>query len=89
MIPLSIHLDGDGCWPDLAGAGDRMIRAQLNAIARLPMGMGSGKSSIAVRIDLPDGRVVIAETSLVLLRSALRAIEVREEMEASAQVKPS
>lgn len=82
MIPLDIHLQGDNCWPDLHGAGDKVIHAQLRAIARFPMGMQSGKSAICVRIDLPDGRAVLAQTSLDLLRGAMLAIEAREKMEA-------
>jgi hypothetical protein len=35
--------------------------------------MASGKPSVMLRIDLPDGRVVLAETSLRLFAAAAHA----------------
>lgn len=46
-------------------------------LAVLSGGMQSGKPSIMLRIDLPDGRTVMAETSWRLLRSACDAISAR------------
>lgn len=50
-------------------------------VARLSGGMVSGKSSVGIRIDLPDGRVVIAETSLALFTDVARLLAIRDEME--------
>jgi hypothetical protein len=44
------------------------------AVAALESGMVSGAASIAIRIDLPDGQVVIAETSLAAWIAATCAI---------------
>ena len=77
MLKLVVHLDGDNCWPDLkdkVGTPD-YIFTKIVSIARLPAGMQSGLSSVSVRIDLPDGKVVVAETSLALLRNAVLAFE--------------
>lgn len=41
------------------------------------MGMRSGRTSVALRLDLPDGRTLIAETSLGLLLGAAKAFEAR------------
>jgi hypothetical protein len=82
---LDLRLDGDRAWPELKDLGDRLILAKLHGMARLAMGTSMGKSSIALRIDLPDGRTVIAETTLNLLRTAMRAIEAREDMESQQQ----
>ena len=80
MPDLSIHLFGDNAWPDLA---DKMVHHVTDSmqIARLPGGMKSGKTSVALRIDLPNGQVVVAETSLALLSNAVHAIEAREREE--------
>lgn len=42
-------------------------------IGLLPFGMESGKHSIALKIPLPDGKIVLAETSFILLVQATRA----------------
>jgi hypothetical protein len=39
--------------------------------------MQSGKPSVCFRIDLPDGRVVLAETSALLFCRAAEAIVAR------------
>jgi hypothetical protein len=71
MPALDIILHGDGCWPDLKEHPDRVIHLNNVAMAALPGGMTSGQTSVSIRIDLPDGRVVIAETSLALLGTAV------------------
>ena len=81
MPQLSIHVDGDACWPDLALGPDldldMILHGELVSIAALPGGMASGKVSVTVRITLDDGRTVLAETSLALLHMALSAFVAR------------
>lgn len=84
MLKMSISLDGDGCWPDLKGEkAEKLI--WLNdgsmSVALLKGGMQSGNHSVAVRLDLPDGRVVVAETSLALFTSAADAMRTRARMD--------
>jgi len=76
MIGLSVILNGDNAWPDLKdkpiihlGSGGPMIQ-----VAVLEGGMASGLPSVAIRLDLPDGQVVIAETSARLFCTAAKAI---------------
>lgn len=77
MIALSIHLDGENCWPDLKDAGDRVIHLSNDApaiqLAALEKGMTSGRTSLCIRIDLPDGKIVMAETTLRLFLTAAAA----------------
>lgn len=87
MPSLQIHLDGDGCWPDLASlkaAGKLEWDNVPVEIALLKGGMQSGKASVAMRFNFPDGRVFICETSADLFVTAGKSIEVR----ASDQFKP-
>lgn len=81
MPVLNIKLDGDQCWPDLAAKRERgeLIQTETISVALLPGGMSSGKASVAIRIELPDGRTVIAQTSLELFDSAARAFRGRLE----------
>ncbi len=65
MIVMNVILDGDGCWPDLRDK--KIIRAVGLQVAALRRGTKGGSPSVAFRIDLEDGRTVIAETSLKLL----------------------
>lgn len=79
MIAMTIILDGDNAWPDLK---DKEIIHLANGarpvqVAVLPGGLRSGRPSVALRLDLPDGRVVVAETTARLFVSAARAISAR------------
>lgn len=79
MPGINLQLDGDNCWPELRGkiGTDAVIEANDLAIAFLPHGMTSGEPSLTLRIDLPDGRVVLTQTSLQIFTSAVRAFEAR------------
>lgn len=48
-------------------------------VAILEGGMRSGGTSIALRLDLPDGKAVIAETSAALWEGVARAIRGAED----------
>lgn len=83
---LTIHLNGDGCWPDLPQlmAEDRLIDLMAVEgtpppieVAALPGGVQSGRVSVSIRLNLPDGRVVITETTFRLLKQFVRAVEAR------------
>lgn len=90
MAVMHVILDGDGCWPDLVADGETLKSAASGKpvihlgqgapaiqVAALPGGMTSGRTSVTFRLDLPDGTVVLAETSLLLFLTAARAF--REE----------
>lgn len=79
MPELKVILDGDGCWPDFAEKLKLglLIETQVGALAYLPAGMVGGNPSVAFRVDLPDGRVVFAETSLKLLGVAVDAMRAK------------
>ena len=78
MPEMIINLSGDGCWPDLKEKGfieaDPKKPIQLGA---LPAGMGSGRPSVSIRMDLPDGTVVIGQTSVALFQMASAALTGR------------
>lgn len=48
-------------------------------VIRIPRGMQSGKSSVMLRLDLPDGRTVLAETSMALFLTAAQAFAAKEQ----------
>jgi hypothetical protein len=82
MIPMEINLDGDKAWPDLADKpADAVV--QLDAergaikIAVLDGGTASGRPSVMLRFELPDGRTVLAETTARLFCTAGRMITAR------------
>lgn len=74
MPALTIITNGDNCWPELRKKG--FIVGQWTGLARLPNGTVQGNPTVTVRIELPDGQTVLAETTLALLSSAIRAFEV-------------
>lgn len=81
MISIRILLDGDRSMPDLAPGDERIIHLGNDAppmwLTALAGGMTSGKPSVMIRLDLPDGRIVMAETSLSLLLAAADAFRGR------------
>lgn len=82
---LTIHLEGDGVWPDLQDKRDKIIHIGNGGhmeVAGLRGGMTSGRPSVMFRIDLPDGRVVMAETTMRLFLMAARAFDIRYGAEA-------
>jgi hypothetical protein len=72
MPGMKIILDGDNCWPDLKEKGFVELEQDLE-IAMLQSGMASGAPSVSMRFELPDGRTMLAQTSLKLFLSAARA----------------
>ena len=85
MQAITLILEGDGAWPDLpeikeAGKLTYLTDRDTNwsiSMAALKEGMASGKTSLAIRIDKPDGEVVLVETSLTLMDNAIRALRIK------------
>lgn len=80
MPSIDLRLDQDGCWPDVGvkqQAGLLKTSETPIGMALLLAGMKDGRPSVSLRIDLPDGQLVLAQTSLRLLSSAVRAMEVK------------
>jgi hypothetical protein len=81
MLHMTIDLNGDNIWPDLrtkefvhlrghdGSSGESRIQ-----VAVLDGGMKGGLPSVAIRLDLPDGKTVVAETSARLFCTAARVI---------------
>ena len=76
MTIIRVILEGDGAFKDLQGREDSVIHCIGEfTVAALTGGMQSGRPSLMLRIDLPDGRVVLQETSLgawIMTTAALR-----------------
>lgn len=83
MPHLRIILTGDEAFEDLKDHMENVTHLQnpSMAMARLTKGMISGKSAVAIRINLPDGKVLIAETSMDLFLAAANVFEARERAE--------
>ena len=77
MTTLRLDLNGDNCWPE--GRFNDIIRVPPEnlALATLDAGMASGRPSLAIRVDLPDGKVVFVETSVKLFLVAAAAIRAK------------
>lgn len=77
MARIELHLNGDGCWPDLVGldeVGNAYYTTKPLELAVLKGGMNSGAPSVTVRVNLESGAAVLVETSLKLLVLAVRAM---------------
>lgn len=74
MTELPIIFD-EPAWPDVQGKF--VLTSEDMAMAVLESGMASGRPSVAIRVNLQDGQVVIAQTSARLFAAAARAIMAR------------
>lgn len=83
---------GDGAWPDLAekdAAGKLHHVKEEMQLSFLTGGMTSGAASVALRLDLPNGDTVLAETSAKLFLLAADALRARLEAEEARLKKPA
>lgn len=76
MPTLSIQMNGDNCWPDLKEKPFIHTRQPME-VAVLNGGMDSGLPSVALRIQLDDGTIILAETSAKLFCTAGRMFEAK------------
>ncbi len=79
MLTFHTLLEPAEHWPDLL---DKEViylgnEASPIEIMAMPGGMASGRTSISMRLDLPDGRVVIVETALYELAKAVQQLQAR------------
>lgn len=82
MNSIALHLDGaDPIKKRIAGA--RVIHVADAAIdmALLKAGTVAGRHSIAIAIPLPDGQVLLFETTAALFVNAASAFQARIEMD--------
>lgn len=79
MVAMSINLNGDNAWPDLKNNPNliNVPEATPIAVAVLDGGMASGRPSVAFRIDLPDGKIILFQTSARLYCSLAKTIEAK------------
>lgn len=72
---ITIHLDGDACWPDLTSKEHR--HGKIVSVATLPDGTSGGRPSIMIRAELDDGSIVLIETTLRLFNACAAAFRGR------------
>lgn len=82
MPSMNVRLDGDGCWPELPEKHKRGMLIDLMddgtpiQFALLKKAMKSGKSSVTMRVDLPDGRTVLTQTSMDLFENGAKILMI-------------
>lgn len=76
---IHVLLDGDGAFEDLQGKETQVIHLADKpfTVAALAQGTTSGNPSVVIRIDLPDGRVVLQETTAKLWLTVAAALRGR------------
>ena len=78
MLTMEIRLEGDGAFSDLdAFEIIHLADSSVIRVAALKGGMASGAASVAFGFPLPDGKYVIAETSLALFLTAADSFRQR------------
>lgn len=78
MNAINLNLEGDGAFQHFAGRETiHLGEGTVLYLAGLEGGMRSGAPSVMLAFELPDGRVVVAETSLRLLLTAADALRAR------------
>jgi len=74
MPGLKIILEGEG---SLQGLREHIVEGVVTHVIALGDGMASGKPSVGIVIQMPDGRAVFGQTSMVLFLSAADAFRAR------------
>ena len=76
MLQIKLILDDDEAWPDLKIKEFHHLGndAKPIQVATLEDGLQSGRPSVAIRIDLNDGQIIVAETTARLFCLASKAI---------------
>lgn len=87
MPTINLNLD-EPAWPDLPGKNVIHYTDPI-AMSALAAGMESGQPSVAFRFDLPDGSVVIAESSLAVLTMAVRGIGAKFDVDLCPGIEPT
>lgn len=77
---IHVELEGDGAWSDLPEPHKIVHYQKSWRVALLKQGMRSGRSSIALRLDLPNGDVVVAQTSLAAWLAATKVLEAGDQV---------
>lgn len=73
MIPLSIHLVGDGAFEDTPD----MVVGEFKDVAFLEHGTVKGNPTIGLRIKVGDGQYIFAQTTWALYYNSVKAFEAR------------
>jgi hypothetical protein len=76
MIPLTItaNIDDDP-WTELRSENAQPGLGTIIKIGRLPRGTEAGKSTISVLIEMPDGSIAAAQTTMALMASAMQVLQ--------------
>ena len=81
MPQINVIIDGDGAGADLKPDDTIFLEDAAWTLIRLRGGMTSGRSSLMLRIELPDGKTLLAQTSLgawQMATAALKGAELRD-----------
>lgn len=79
MLNMRIILDGENSLPELAGK--KLRRIEDCTVVALPVGMSSGRASMAFIAELADGSYVFIENSMVNFIRAAIAFHAQYEKE--------
>lgn len=82
---MKIELDGDNCWPDLKEKAEgQVIVGELAGAALLPDGAitrpdgtAAIRPVVAFRLELPDGKTVLAQTTVDMVDMLAASIKGR------------
>jgi hypothetical protein len=84
MPEMNVSIDGG--WSDIPALmkADKLVNLTGNSapyiqVTSIASGMVSGSASVILRLDLPDGKVLLVETSLALFTAAADAMRAAHE----------
>ena len=74
------NIDEANSWRDIHEKRDKVLHLTdpKIGIARVPEGMESGASSVMIRIDLPNGTIIMAETTMALFLACADVFKAKE-----------
>lgn len=85
MPGLRIIMEGDNCWPDLLQLPPGKFKWDTHvgdpSLARLRGGTTGGNDSVALRLDMPEGEVIVTQFTMKLFLQAADVFRTRMEFE--------
>jgi hypothetical protein len=80
MLMMHVHLDATGMLDGVDVSKIIRVREGVE-IGCLPRGMASGKASVEIICPLPDGKILLLETSLAVLQATVNVFTAKYGMQ--------
>lgn len=78
-MAVTIHISGEGVWPDLKDkqAQGKLVQTDHIEVTAIANGTVAGRPAVGFRVELPDGQTVFAQMTMRELFGVVTAFRAR------------